>query len=246
MLTFVFRGEAFEGATGYSRVRPMKKRTKSSKTAREVKLKRPVLPRAKRKDREQTEVRLLETGLAVFSKYGYDGTTTRTLAEQSGVNESLIIRYFGGKEGLLRTIISNKVTERRNRDPKVPAVLNDLEKELVEYAKEVYADHLSDKDFFRIAVSRCGVDAELRKMLREQVSEVFDPVLVARLEELKTSGEIPRGVSISQIEYTVATEAFAAAFLLHITLGMSEEEARSILVHTIERYVRGLKATEKK
>jgi AcrR family transcriptional regulator len=221
----------------------MTKNKKPGKLGRASQRKPPTTRRAKRKDREHTEKRLLQTGLAVFSKYGYDGTTTRMLANESGVNESLIIRYFGGKEGLLRTIISNKVSERRGRDPKIPAVLDDLEKELVEYGKTVFAEHLSDKDFFRIAVSRCGVDAELRKMLREQVSEVFDPVLVARLEELKASGEIPKGVSISQIEYALATQTFAAAFLLHITLGMTEDEARSILVHTIERYVRGLKAT---
>lgn len=44
--------------------------------------------------------RLLVTCIAVFGRYGFEGTSTRALAEAAGVNLQAIQYYFGGKEGL--------------------------------------------------------------------------------------------------------------------------------------------------
>ncbi|TVT50921.1 MAG: DUF1956 domain-containing protein [Denitromonas halophila] len=49
---------------------------------------------------EDTRRRLIKAGLAVFSAHGYDGVTTRLLADQAHVNQSAIPYHFGGKEGV--------------------------------------------------------------------------------------------------------------------------------------------------
>lgn len=49
--------------------------------------------------REATRARLLDAGLRVFARYGYDGVSTRKLAAAAKVNISAIKYYFGGKEG---------------------------------------------------------------------------------------------------------------------------------------------------
>ena len=59
-------------------------------------------PKAKQsRNRGETEARLLKAGVEVMSALGYEGATTRKIAEAAGANEQLISRYFGGKEGLL-------------------------------------------------------------------------------------------------------------------------------------------------
>ncbi len=50
----------------------------------------------------RTRERILEAARAAFSRYGYDGTTVRTVAAGAGVAPNLITRYFGGKSGLFR------------------------------------------------------------------------------------------------------------------------------------------------
>jgi AcrR family transcriptional regulator len=59
--------------------------------------------------------KLLAAAIDVFGRLGFDGTTTRVIAAQAGVNQQAIPYYFGGKEGLYVAAadhISGKVSER--------------------------------------------------------------------------------------------------------------------------------------
>lgn len=49
---------------------------------------------------DATRRRLIAAGLAAFSAHGYDGVTTRALANRASVNQSAIPYHFGGKEGV--------------------------------------------------------------------------------------------------------------------------------------------------
>ena len=50
---------------------------------------------------------LLEAAKVVFSEKGYEGATVKDLADEAGVNVSLVSYHFGGKEGLYRTCIES-------------------------------------------------------------------------------------------------------------------------------------------
>ena len=56
---------------------------------------------------EDTRRRILETALALFSAEGFDGASTRAIAEQAGVNLPAIQYYFGSKEGLYYAAIAH-------------------------------------------------------------------------------------------------------------------------------------------
>ena len=49
---------------------------------------------------EATRQRLIDTGLELFGRYGFDGVTTRQLANAAQVNQAAIPYHFGGKEGV--------------------------------------------------------------------------------------------------------------------------------------------------
>ena len=51
-------------------------------------------------------MRLLAAGKMLFAKSGYEATSTATIARESGSSESQLIRYFGGKAGLLEAIFN--------------------------------------------------------------------------------------------------------------------------------------------
>ena len=63
---------------------------------------------------EDTRRRILETALEVFAVEGYEGASTRQLAERAGVNLPAIQYYFGSKEGLFRAVIDS-IVERTER-----------------------------------------------------------------------------------------------------------------------------------
>ena len=54
---------------------------------------------------EETRGRILEAALELFADSGFDGASTRTIAERAGVNLPAIQYYFGSKEGLYRAVV---------------------------------------------------------------------------------------------------------------------------------------------
>jgi len=50
--------------------------------------------------------RLLAAGKTLFAKNGYEQTSTAAIAREAGSSESQLIRYFGGKAGLLEAIFN--------------------------------------------------------------------------------------------------------------------------------------------
>jgi len=78
----------------------------------------PASPRPERGD--ATREKLLAASIDVFGRQGFDGATTRALADAAGVNLQAIPYYFGGKEGLyiatadyLASLISAHVADFR-------------------------------------------------------------------------------------------------------------------------------------
>ena len=52
-------------------------------------------------------MRLLNAGKTLFAKNGYENTSTAAIAREAGSSESQLIRYFGGKAGLLEAIFND-------------------------------------------------------------------------------------------------------------------------------------------
>lgn len=48
--------------------------------------------------------RLLEAGKILFAQSGYEQTSTAAIAREAGTSESQLVRYYGGKAGLLGAI----------------------------------------------------------------------------------------------------------------------------------------------
>ena len=55
-------------------------------------------------------MRLLNAGKTLFAKNGYESTSTAAIAREAGSSESQLIRYFGGKAGLLEAIFNDSWT----------------------------------------------------------------------------------------------------------------------------------------
>ncbi len=53
---------------------------------------------------DSSRSRLLAAGKALFSRNGFEQTSTSAIARDAGTSESQLVRYFGGKAGLLDAI----------------------------------------------------------------------------------------------------------------------------------------------
>ncbi len=64
---------------------------------------------------EDTRQRLIEAGLKIFGDYGFEGASTRMLADAAGANLAAIPYHFGSKEGLYRAA-AEFIVENCGRD----------------------------------------------------------------------------------------------------------------------------------
>jgi TetR/AcrR family transcriptional regulator len=60
---------------------------------------------------EDVSNRILDAAMKVFSKEGYEGATTKKIAETANVNEVTLFRKFRSKENILKTVISKNQQE---------------------------------------------------------------------------------------------------------------------------------------
>lgn len=65
----------------------------------------------KRLSRQERRQQLLKTAMELFAQHGFDGVTTRQIAEQAGVTEAVIFQHFGTKEDLCAAIIEEKMKD---------------------------------------------------------------------------------------------------------------------------------------
>lgn len=79
------------------------------------------------RDRRQ---QIMEVATELFARQGFEGTTTREIAQGAGVNEAIIFRHFPHKEDLYWAIIDRKCRGSRGRRElvnKLQAIQNDRE-----------------------------------------------------------------------------------------------------------------------
>jgi len=74
-------------------------------------------PQTRQRDPERTRSRILRAATAEFAAKGYAGARVGEIADRAGVNKQLISYYFGGKEGLYRTIAQTWLDEQREAEP---------------------------------------------------------------------------------------------------------------------------------
>ncbi len=86
--------------------------------------------------KEETRKKLLKSALKLFSENGYEGTTTKSIAEKSGVNELTLFRHFESKKNLFLACINEEL---------------DIEEEL----KEI---HIEPSDDLKSDLTKIGME----------------------------------------------------------------------------------------
>jgi AcrR family transcriptional regulator len=150
-------------------------------------------------DRRQ---QILDVASGLFARKGYQGTTTREIAEEAGVNEALLFRHFPSKENLYWTLIEELCNARGKRH-RVRKILQaggtDLEvfeavaREFLhrtEHDRELtrllwftaLENHELSARFFSTFVSEYfeALAGHIRERIRQGAFRRTDPVLAAR------------------------------------------------------------------
>ena len=72
---------------------------------------RPPAVVTRQRDSAATRRALLDAACELFATVGYDAATVRAVADRAGVNQALLFRYFGNKEGLFAEAVLGKAMQ---------------------------------------------------------------------------------------------------------------------------------------
>ena len=65
---------------------------------------------------EDRRLQIIDVARELFASRGYEGTTTRELAEKIGINEALLFRHFPSKEDLYWAVLQHMIDMRGVKD----------------------------------------------------------------------------------------------------------------------------------
>ncbi len=186
----------------------------------------------RKRDRGSTEEKLLNAGIEIFSKYGFDAATTKLISKRSNVNESLIMRYFGGKEGLLIEII-RRFFERSQATPLSYPPQASLEAELVRFCRQSFEDIKMNTAVMRIMILRSAVDPKMKKKVLSLINSDGNPRLIERIQLLKEKNKLPADVDPMLI-HLIAFQNISAIFISDI---LFEDDKQIEIEKNLERIV---------
>jgi TetR/AcrR family transcriptional regulator len=166
--------------------------------------------------REVSMRKLLQAGVEIFSEVGFNGATTRMLSQRSGVNESLINRYFNGKSGLFLAVIMDFICKNKGNELNYPRG-ETLEQEIENYLKFHTDQAIEHRDFMRIILSRVATDSEIRNQVTQCIESMVEEncsSIVTRLREFQKKGEIRKDVDARLAARVIGMQEMGAKLLV--------------------------------
>jgi AcrR family transcriptional regulator len=136
----------------------------------------------------ETKTRILKAAQQLFSRYGYDGTTTRDLAQAAGVAEGTLFRHFPNKKAILVELSTEGWIE----------ILTDLLTELSEMSSYKAVNEVMQKRFKHLSENTdlmrvCFMETQFHPELQERIQrEVLDKMMSVSEAFFQTA--IDRGI----------------------------------------------------
>jgi AcrR family transcriptional regulator len=192
------------------------------------------------RDRAATTASLRQAAMQVFAARGYDAATTREVAAEAGVSEQLIQRYFGGKAGLLLSIMELYAERDREGGFGTPAPGDTVAKEIENFL----AFHLERErragDFARVAIYRSIVDKDVAAQIARMFTESREPLVLARLTAFKSRGLIRADADLRAAAHVLSTLSFALAFNDQMLFGRTAKSLKRAIAVVAETFSTGL------
>jgi AcrR family transcriptional regulator len=188
------------------------------------------LPTKRKRQAEERRKQLIDTALGLFAAKGFENTTTKEIAEASGVAQGLIYHYFGGKEELLFAAV-----DRHGFLPRLRVILAASSerpaREVLPRIVEGFRALLGEKDdLVRVFFRESQVNPEVGRKLAETIQEGVE-LLSGYLRARIAAGELR----------DLDPEAAAKALLYAVQMAhMTREPAGTFERQLVENLLRGI------
>ncbi len=168
------------------------------------------------KKSEKTQKLILENAIKIFYQKGYDGTTTKEIANESKISEGTIFKYFNSKKELLTKCIYQFIDDFSNEILFLPLeeiLLSNKDSSFEVILKKIIYDRkkLFDKYFKQIAVliTESKNHPEIKEILVSQILPKFNELSNKLFAIGVNKGEIRNDLNSTVIIRTFISSVFA-------------------------------------
>ncbi len=196
--------------------------------------------RSRQKTELNTRDKILQAAQKLFARNGYDGTTTKELAEKAGIAEGTLFRHFTNKKAILVEVATKGWIE----------ILTDLLTELSEMASYDAISQVMYKRMLRLGdnydmMRVCFMEVQLHQDLRDRIqSEVVEKMTDVAEAFFQTAME--RGV-YRKMNPRVIAQVFLGMFVVagfsHETIaqpGASPQEMKEMAEGLADIFLNGV------
>lgn len=180
---------------------------------------------------DERREQILRVAIKLFSLNGFRGTTTKKIAEQSGVSEAMVFRHFATKDELYSAILDQKSCgidngilpwEEDSIERKAIAEKNDYNV-FYNFALKAMQHHETDEDFMRLLLFSKLEDHELSEMFFEQFVSPLYEFLGSYIKERQLDGVF------REIEPKIIVRSFLGMIIHHSLNNILWDKKRSLL-----------------
>ncbi len=196
---------------------------------------------------EERRHQLLKTAVGLFSRLGFEGTTTKAIAAAAGVSEGIIFQHFATKEELYASILDYKAKE---------SGIEEWEKQLQDHARQENDEALifslverilqsdrRDPQFMRLMLQAALKGKHMPKIMAERILP-FHRFLSGYIEKRQSKGafrECDPAAAVHAIVSMPSHYGLAARLFGLNTIKMPEHEMAATFTRLI---LGGLRAPE--
>lgn len=166
-----------------------------------------------------TKKRIIEAALEIVGEKGHSASTTREIAEEAGVSEATLFKYFGSKDELLKEIVLQTMDNFYNYAiaEALPQILNDsqghsVEFLLTEFATERMTFLQKHSKAFRVIFQEMMINESVFKMFREKIWVKMQEITDFIFDQGKKSGELRQIDNYFLRKTFISTIIFAGIF----------------------------------
>ena len=162
----------------------------------------------RRRDADATRAALLTAARELFAERGFEQTTVRDIAARAGVNQALLFRYFGSKDGLFHATTASTSRELLDESPPEQLLLRTLQRMLTPGAPTAEAS-----PFY--ALLRSAAHQGAASAMREKVGGEYAAALASLSDapnaDLRADLVLSWILGIGLLRYVLVKEPIASA-----------------------------------
>ena len=149
--------------------------------------------------RTNSRAEILKCAMMLFSKNGYEGTSPNEIVETVGITKPTMYYFFGDKEGLLNTLLSENYTKLNDvlnhvciYHPDPENYDNDVKPLLMRIAKSIFKFAELYKEFFiyNISLNSAPVESKAAKVSEKYSLEQYEIITRLFSEISKAHGNL--------------------------------------------------------